>query len=192
MEWRFAPDGTIRPRFGFGATNNSCVCLTHRHHVYWRFDFDVVSPTNKIFQVEHSRKFLQPVTNETTRLRRYQTNRRFLIQNSNSDEAYLLIPNLSDGVSDAFGGGDFWFLKYHTGADGGPGEIDDPNSNTGDPQLDIPANLTPWLNDESLVNQDVVVWYAAHFVHSDGAASLDSANHRVLLSNRSLSKELLF
>ncbi len=172
MEWRFAPDGTIRPRYGFSATNSSCVCATHTHHVYWRFDFDIVSPTNKILQVERGRRFLQLVTNETARLRNYATNRSYLIQNSNSDEGYLLVPNLSDGVSDAFSGGDFWFLKYHAETDGEPTEIDDPNSNTGDPKLDVPANLAPWVNNESLVNQDVVVWYTARYVHSRDGESL--------------------
>ncbi len=179
-EWRFANDGTIRPRYGFGSTNSSCVCNTHRHNVYWRFDFDIVSPTNKIFQIERGRKFIQPITNETTRLRNYQTNRRFLIQNSAGDEAYQLTPGLSDGKTNDFGGGDFWFLKYHTGADGETGEIDDLKAEPGvNPAswMDTEANLKPWLNNESLVNQDVVVWYAAHFEHSRDGDSLLDPNH---------------
>ena len=170
-EWRFANDGTIRPRYGFGATNSSCVCFEHHHNVYWRFDFDIVSPTNKIFQIESGRKFMQPITNETTRLRSYQTNRRFLIQNSGGDEAYLIVPSLSDGETNDFGGGDFWFLKYHTGADGKADEIDDPNGDS------VQANLTPWLNNESLVNQDVVVWYAAHFDHNHDGETLLNPDH---------------
>jgi len=165
MEWRFANDGTIRPRYGFGAINNSCVCLGHNHHVYWRFDFDVVNPNNKVFQVERGRKFLQPITNEITRLRNYQTNRSFLIQNSTGDEAYMLVPNVSDGTADTYGGGDLWLLKYQ-GTSDSPGELDDPNTNTA-------ANFTPWLNNESLVNQDVIVWYGAHFIHSDNADLLE-------------------
>ena len=175
MEWRFAPDGTIRPRYGYGATLNSCVCTYHHHHTYWRFDFDIVNPTNKVFQVERGRKFLQPVTNEIARLRSTQTNRGYLIQNSTGNEAYLLAPNVTDGeylsrntsgaVISTYGAGDFWLLKYQ-GTAGAPGELDDPNSSSA-------ANLAPWVNNESLVNQDVVVWYAAHFMHTDGANLLD-------------------
>ena len=170
-EWRFANDGTIRPRFGFGATNSTCVCFEHHHNVYWRFDFDVVTPTNKIFQIERGRKFMQPVLSETARLRNYQTNRSFLIQNSDSDEAYLLVPSLSDGVANDFGAGDFWLLKYQAGASGEPDEIDDLNGE------EKKAVFEPWLNEESLVNQDVVVWYSGHFGHNSDGASLLNADH---------------
>jgi len=40
-EWRLHANGTIRPRFGFSARTNSCVCNVHHHHPYWRFDFDI-------------------------------------------------------------------------------------------------------------------------------------------------------
>jgi Cu2+-containing amine oxidase len=46
-EWRLHADGTIRPRFGFSAVENSCVCEVH-HHVYWRFDFDILSEGNNV------------------------------------------------------------------------------------------------------------------------------------------------
>jgi hypothetical protein len=168
-EWRFAGDGTIRPRYGFGATNSSCVCNEHHHNVYWRFDFDIVNQVNKVFQIERGRKFMQPILSETARLRNYQTNRRFLIQNSGGNEAYLLVPSLSDGTTNDFGAGDFWILKYQAGTSGEPDEIDDPNGE------EKKANFAPWLNNESLVNQDVVVWYAAHFGHhADGESLLNS------------------
>jgi hypothetical protein len=172
-EWRFANDGTIRPRYGFGATRSACVCYEHHHNVYWRFDFDIVSPTNKIFQRERNRKFLQPITNETTRLRSYQTNRSFLIQNSGSDEAYLLVPSISDGKTNDFGAGDFWFLKYQPGAGDEPSEIDDPNE-----VEEEKVNFLPWLNNESLINQDVVVWYSAHFGHNSDGEHLLHPDHK--------------
>ncbi len=171
MEWRFAPDGTIRPRYGFGATTNSCVCATHFHHVYWRFDFDIVSPINNIYQIEigpagSSQDLISPIVNETTRLRNFSVYRSFMIQNSTSSEAYILSPNLTDGTTDAYGGGDVWFLRYQAGIGGEPGELNDPNTSTA-------ANLTPWLNNESLSNQDSVIWYAGHFTHSDNGTSIN-------------------
>lgn len=172
MEWRFAPDGTIRPRYGFGATNSACVCYVHTHHAYWRFDFDIVTPVNRIYQLERGRKFQTPITNEFTRLRSYQTNRSFLIQNSTGNEAYMLVPNITDGVADSFGAGDLWFLRFKDG----PGEIDDPNFNPA-------ANFTPWLNNESLVNQDVVVWYAGHFIHADDSNRVSPHRGGEVLTN---------
>jgi len=187
MEWRFANDGTIRPRYGFGATNNSCVCLVHNHHVYWRLDFDIVSPTNKVFQVERGRKFLQPITNELTRLKSLQTNRSILVQNSSSDEAYMLVPNKTDGAADNYGRSDFWVLKYKsvTGGNNFQNEIDDGWNSIGGQCTATGGsciNITPFLNNESLVNEDVVVWYGAHFVHSDGANLLEPNRSPTILS----------
>jgi hypothetical protein len=45
-EWRLHANGTIRPRFGFGATTSSCVCVKHYHHAHWRLDFDLRTPGN--------------------------------------------------------------------------------------------------------------------------------------------------
>lgn len=182
MEWRFANDGTIRPRYGFGATNNSCVCDVHNHHVYWRFDFDIVQPTNKIFQIERGRKFMKPITTETSLLRNYQTNRGLVIQNSNGDEAYSLIPNLSDGKTDTFGVSDLWVLRYKNVVGGTPvqNEIDDGINCTTCATAFI--QIDPFLNNESVANQDLVVWYGGHFVHSDGANLLDPDRTGQILS----------
>jgi len=43
---------------------------------------------------------------------------------------------------------------------------------------DPSIHISPWVNGESLVNQDVVVWYGAHFTHDD-------ADFRALNSSRS-------
>lgn len=182
MEWRFAPDGTIRPRYGFGSVTNGCVCAPRTHHVYWRFDFDIVSPNNKLFKVERGRKFLTSITNETTIFRNFQLKRAFLVQNANGDEAYQITPNLIDGsvatptgnLIDTFGAGDLWFLRFK-GTANDPAELDDPN-----PQGTFAANLAPWVNNESLVNQDVVVWYAAHQTRVDDASRSESISPEVL------------
>jgi hypothetical protein len=174
MEWRFANDGTIRPRFGFGATRNSCVCFVHYHHVYWRFDFDVVNPNNKLYQIERGRKFQRPVINERADFRNYQTNKSFLIQNGSGNEAYLLVPNPTDGRWNqdnlTYGAGDFWFLKNPaTGSELGT-------------TLNTEINISPYLNNESIDNQDLVVWYGAHFTHSDGENLSEADSSNLVLS----------
>ncbi len=167
VEYRFDADGTIRPRFGFGATKNSCVCLAHHHHVYWRFDFDIVQANNKVFQIERGRKFLRPITNEMITNKRIQTNKGLLIQNSNGNEAYQLVPSVFDGNVDAFGVNDLWVLRYKSVAGGTPvqNELDDGINCTTCSTAFI--QISGFANDETLTNQDIVVWYGAHFFHDD-------------------------
>jgi hypothetical protein len=168
MEWRFGNDGVIRPRYGFGATDNSCVCFVHHHHAYWRFDFDIVQPNNKVFQVERGRKFAKPIPTEMFANKNIQTNRGLIIQNSNGDEAYELIPNISDGNVDTFGGHDLWVLRYKNvvGGTALQNEIDDGFNQTTSQNSFI--QIDPFVNGESVVDQDVVVWYGGHFLHNDG------------------------
>ncbi len=173
MEWRFANDGVIRPRFGFGATDNSCVCSVHNHHVYWRFDMDIVNAENNVFQIERGRKFLRPLTIESARTRSYQLNRSLLVQNASGNEAYMLVPNITDGVADNYGRGDMWVTKYKNvvGGTAFQNELDDGYNSVSGSGTAI--NMTPFLNNESIVGQDVVLWYGSHFIHSDGANLLD-------------------
>ncbi len=185
MEWRFGNDGTIRPRFGFGATDNSCVCARHHHHVYWRLDMDVAGTNNKIYQTEIPKKLSdrggwQQITTEAKRNRSYQTKRNFIIQNANGPEAYVLTPNISDGsrggIDDAYGSGDLWFLRYKTGGTNLQNEYDDGHNSVGGTCTFSGGNtvsgscihIDGFANGEDINGQDVVVWYGAHFIHSDG------------------------
>ena len=183
MEWRLDNDGTIRPRYGFGATDNSCVCLVHNHHVYWRFDFDIVNANNKVFQVERGRKFMTPILTEAIKQRSYQTNRSIMVQNGSGDEAYILVPNITDGVADTYGVSDMWILRYKNvpGGTAVQNEIDDGINCTTCSTSFIQINS--FVNNESVDNQDVVVWYGAHFIHADGANLLNpDRSGRIVLS----------
>jgi len=173
-EWRFGSDGTIRPRYGFGATINGCVCDVHHHHAYWRFDFDIVGTNNRVYQIERGRKFLQPIDTEITRNKNVATNRSLLIQNSTGNEAYALVPNKTDGVVDTFGVNDFWVLRYKNltvPAGANPNfvnEIDDGETCINCTDTTGPIRIDPFINGESVIDHDVVVWYGAHFTHNDG------------------------
>lgn len=167
-EWRLHADGTIRPRFGFTAVENSCVCSVHHHHIYWRFDFDLRTPGNNVVK-----EFNDPPlpglgaakwhtkSYELQRPRAPARKRKWRVENSVTGEAYDIIPGHDDGVATAspdwpFPRGDVWLLRYH------PGEIDDGVVATGPPYA---ANLGAWVNGEPIKNQDVVMWYAGHFTH---------------------------
>jgi Cu2+-containing amine oxidase len=182
-EWRLHTNGTIRPRFGFSAVQSSCVCTTHHHHVYWRFDFDIRTAGNNIV-----REFNDPCLpgscpskwhNKDFEIRRFRDparKRKWRVQNSATGEAYDVIPGHHDGVATAapdwpFPRGDVWILRYRGGA-----EIDDGVVATGPP---YEAGLNGFVTGESIKKQDVVIWYGAHFTHDITAEPPGSHGHIV-------------
>jgi hypothetical protein len=155
-KWIFHDDGVISPRFGFGATTNSCVCNGHIHHVYWRFDFDLVTAANNSI-AEFSQGVLKAVGTESMKPR-LGGDQFWMVSNTVSGEAVIIRPGPLDGNYDKFGQGDLWMLSSHF-----PSEIDDSGQPTGG--CSTCAHLNPMLNGESIAGQDVVVWYGGHWVH---------------------------
>jgi hypothetical protein len=169
-EWRLDADGTIRPRYGFGATSSSCVCAVHHHHVYWRFDFDIgTASSNSVFGVVEGAWWQPPAIATEGQFYRNQDIQSWMVKNLTTGDAYKIRPG-NDGTAFndplQYGKGDLWVLLYHSSG-GIPTELDDPNTTTA-------ANIDAWVNNESVVNQDVVIWYGAHFDHDDGGNRLPS------------------
>ena len=166
-EWRFHANGTMRPRFGFAGTENRCTCNLHTHHVYWRLDFDLhTAGSNCVDEFNdppiiannnwHTKQF------EIRRPRDAQHHRRWRVRNTRSGDAYEIRPGPNDGGPTPYGLGDVWVLRYHGG------EIDDGQHFTTDPNLSF-AHLSKFMTPpESVYDTDVVVWYAAHYVHDAG------------------------
>ncbi|HEY0174468.1 MAG TPA: hypothetical protein VGB98_25855 [Pyrinomonadaceae bacterium] len=170
-EWRLHTDGTIRPRFGFAAVDSSsCVCNRHHHHVYWRFDFDLRTPGNNIVREFndpplvgnskwHTKQF------EIRRPRDPSRNRKWRVENSQTGEAYDIVPSPEDGEAanspDApYPRGDVWILRYRGT------ELDDGvDCTTGGGGCTTEADLDKFVNGESVNNKDVVIWYAGHVTH---------------------------
>jgi Cu2+-containing amine oxidase len=168
-QWRLHADGTIRPRFGFAAVDDSCTCDTHHHHVYWRFDFDVVNGAHNAV-----REFNDPpvagserwhtLRHEIRRRRSLNRKRRWRVVNRVSGESYNLRPGPDDGTADDFGVGDMWALRRRGGQiDDGPGGAR--------------ARIDRFVNGESIFDTDVVLWYAAHFSHESHAETDDEHEH---------------
>jgi hypothetical protein len=168
-EWRLHDDGTIRPRFGFSAVENSCVCQVHHHNVYWRLDFDILTEGNNVVWEFNSPPLPNNTSNwhinrfEVMRPRNPARSRRWWIENSTTADAYMLIPGPDDGVADPFARGDVWILQHHDS------EIDDgisaAPSQAGQSQPNAPADIGRFIDGESTFNQYIVIWYAAHFTH---------------------------
>jgi len=163
-EWRFKADGTILPRFGFAGvlSPNECVCVAHHHHVYWRLDFDIETASGNLVQ-EFNDPPLFGSTNyhdkayEIQRPRDPSRKRHWEISNLRSGYKYALVPGPNDGAADAFGVGDLWVLKFH--GESGNEELDDR------PISSDRAQLEKFVTGEALRGEDVVLWYAAHFMH---------------------------
>jgi hypothetical protein len=164
--WRFHANGTIRPRFGFAATDNPCTCAKHHHHVYWRLDFDIKTAGGNVVEEFNDPPLpLKPKWTrhdfEIRRSRNPARKRKWRVRNDKTDQAYVLTPGAHDGQASAFGVGDLWALRYRGT------ELDDGQGFTTDPAL-AKAQLDKFLKAaESIVRQDVVLWYAAHFVHDE-------------------------
>jgi hypothetical protein len=150
-KWVFHDEGIIEPRFGFGATTNSCVCHNHIHHVYWRFDFDLNTDINNT-AFESLQSVLKPIDPEGKKVRS-GGDQFFVVKNTLTGELARIMPGPRDGNADKFGKGDLWFLRYRST------ELDD----NGGASSSI--NIDPYVNGEALSNVDLVVWYGCHWRH---------------------------
>lgn len=156
-KWIFHDDGMISPRFGFGATINSCVCNGHTHHVYWRFDFDVRTAANNAV-AEAKGDDLKTIDTESMRGRLF-AGQLWRVFNTVTGEGVVIKPGPLDGNYDKYGQGDIWLLRNHF-----PAEIDDSGQTSGG--CSTCAHLNPMLTNEGIYDQDVVVWYGAHWAHT--------------------------
>lgn len=172
MEWRLHLDGTIEPIIGFGATVDSCVCLVHDHHAYWRFEFALdgttADATTGIATLERRRAGTQdqwdPVMAEGRFYRPTDVqNDWWRIRNPQTGTTLILKPGAHDGDvgGDPYAKGDTWALAYNTG------QIDDPNGNTS-------INIDPWVNGEAIgATKRLVMWYRAGFLHDVAGGEIE-------------------
>jgi hypothetical protein len=171
MKWKFWMDGRIQPVFGFAAVDASCVSYTHRHHAYWRLDFDIDSPENDIVTEGPDpavggggggngrpgpKPQIQVLATEGKRVNN-QPNTTWTVTDTGTHRGYRIVPGDETQLpADDFSEGDLWALIYHAN------EIDD-----GHDIGDCPVDFGPWLNDEPLVG-DVVIWYRTGANHLGG------------------------
>lgn len=169
-DWRLRDDGTIGARFGFAGTRNPRTCMRHQHHVYWRFDFDINGSAQDVFQVRRMvvppgggpiRLEWRPIVRETQFKRNVATQRGYRVIDKATGSGYRIVPSSGDGTADSYGVSDMWVLRYH--AD----EIDDGVSVVGGTPAQTQTQLARYVSGESVDGEDVVVWYAGHFIHDE-------------------------
>ncbi|MGV3722114.1 MAG: hypothetical protein ACO1SX_14480 [Actinomycetota bacterium] len=155
-EFRFYPDGRILPRFRFGGTDNSCVCHVHHHHAFWRFDFDIFTPQNRVQELVDGN--WRAIKREAHRSRTPGVETRWRVLHRNREIGYEIISGADDGVADEFSGPDQFALRYRKQ------QIDDGHLKI----IEAQANLTKFVNKQSVQRQDSVIWYAGHYNHDVG------------------------
>jgi hypothetical protein len=169
MKWTFYLDGRIQPTFGFSAVDDNCTDYTHRHHAYWRLDFDIDGPLDDIVTEgpdpapsgsggDRGRPGPKPpilvLPTETQRLNN-RPNLTWAVTDASTGRGYRIVPGEEKALpADTFSVADVWFLNYH------PDELDD--SGVIGPACAI--KVGKFLNGEPLGN-DLVVWYRTGVRH---------------------------
>jgi Cu2+-containing amine oxidase len=167
QRWKLRADGTIEPTFQFSAVTDSCVCIAHVHHAYWRFDFDVAGDRDDVVEEfneppEQGSSGWNPLQQEIRRLRDASRARAWRIRDALTGYGYALVPGQNDGNSDTWGVGDVWVLRQHDD------ELSD-QAGTSPETIDQGVGLDGFLNGESVDGENVVLWYAGHVVHDENS-----------------------
>jgi hypothetical protein len=156
--WVFWEDGQVYPRlYSAGLQCN----YDHRHHAYWRFDFDIDNASSDVV-LEYNDLGIDfgwgigwyAITRETSRIKSAGCRRSWAVMDKSSGRGYHVIPGSFDGIADVFSNRDLWVLRYH-------GD-EDRHGLQGSAYSD---DLQTYLSDEGVDGQDVVVWYCGHLVH---------------------------
>jgi len=156
--WVFWENGVIMPRLY--SAGLQCP-YNHRHHAYWRFDFDLDGASNDL-ALEYNNytsdlgwgRGWHPKTSEWKRLKNLSSDRRWAILDKATGRGFQIVPGHHDGQSDGFSNGDFWVMKY-SGSE-------DKNGRQGSAWSD---DLQPYLNGENVDGKDIVLWYCGHLSH---------------------------
>jgi hypothetical protein len=156
--WVFWEHGHVLPRlFSAGLQCN----YNHRHHAYWRFDFDIGGSANDLLLEFNSYapdsgwgRGWTAFGTETSAVKYPPSNRSWAVLDKGSGSGYHIFPEATDGVADAFSNRDLWALRYQGG--------EDLNGRQGTAFSDA---LAPYVNGEPMDGQDVVAWYVGHLSH---------------------------
>ena len=133
----------------------------HRHHAYWRFDFDIETSARDL-ALEYNTYTpnsgwgpgWSPHLVETVRLKNPPSSRGWAVLDRDSGRGYHLLPGSGDGTADAFAPSDLWVLRYNS--------AEDRNGRQGSAAND---GLAPYNNGEGVDGMDIVLWYVGHLAH---------------------------
>ncbi|CAN5905751.1 hypothetical protein BH24BAC1_BH24BAC1_20290 [soil metagenome] len=156
--WVFWENGVVSPRLYSAGLQCD---YNHRHHAYWRFDFDIGGAGNDLV-LEYNTytpntgwgNGWHPNNNEISRVKNPPSRRSWAVMDKSSGKGYHIIPGHHDGKFDSFSNRDLWVMRYKGS--------EDKNGRQGSAYSD---ELQPYLNNEDTNGRDVVVWYCGHLSH---------------------------
>ena len=164
MKWHFYTDGRIWPEYSM-ASNSDTACSTgaHRHHAYWRFDFDLDGTPNDdvVREINPTAGTEITFTNEDDRTWGNPADGIFWdVRDASTGFGYEIVPSSEDLLVpiDAFSKTDALILRYDAS------EIDDGGGGCA-------IQYTSEQNGQSVVNEDIVFWYRSSSFHPAGAAN---------------------
>jgi ribosomal protein L34 len=164
MKWHFYADGRIWPEFSFAAAAAVCTSVGHRHHAYWRFDFDLDgTPSNDVV-----REFVAPGTDGQV-----FTTESSRVLGGAADQTYWSVVDGASGIGyeirpsdadrrlpvDPFSKTDALVLRYKMD------EIDDGETISSG----CAFAFEPFVDGESVEGEDTVFWYRSGALHSAGS-----------------------
>ena len=163
MKWHFYADGRIWPEFSFAATAAVCTQTAHRHHAYWRFDFDLDgTPRDDVVREHAGGGPGRPFTAEASRVLGGPSDRTYWsVVDAATGLGYEVVPGEADRQlpADAFSKTDALVLRYRVD------EIDD--------GLTVHSGCAfafePFVDGEALDGEDTVFWYRSGALHAKGS-----------------------
>jgi len=165
MKWHFYDDGRIWPEFSFAATEATCTQVSHRHHAYWRFDFDLEETPDDDVVREIVGSDSQIVMTEVSRVLGGTTDpTMWSITDAATGFGYTIEPGEADRrlPVDAYSKTDALVLRYKVD------EYDDGLSSS-DGALGCQFAFEPFVNGESIESEDTVFWYRSGALHTGGS-----------------------
>ncbi len=162
MKWHLYDDGRIWPEFSFAAADAICTETAHRHHAYWRFDFDLEETPSDDVVREIVGSNSQVVTTEVSRVLGGTTDKTtWSITDGATGFGYTIEPGEADRrlPVDAYSKTDALILRYKVD------EYDDGLTiRTG-----CAFAFEPFVNGEVIQGEDTVFWYRSGALHTGGA-----------------------
>ncbi len=170
IKWHFYSDGRVWPEFSFAAASATCTSQAHRHHVYWRFDFDIDGADGDVIrEVNPTAGTETALTTEAARTWGNPADGIYWeVVDTASSFGFEIVPSAADLALpvDPFSRLDAAVARYN------PTEINDGATSLGQCPISLDGGYngtTPILNGESTENEDIVFWYRSGALHTGGS-----------------------